>query len=129
MYKTTGEFSPDKLIVGNKIPVTTKGVLVAAEQGFLQRGTVLGRSSSGEYKITGTEETSVEGEGTAANMVGCDCILAEDVYTTDIGVVAAVYVTGAFNRDALILAEGVEIDSYETELRKLGIFLKTVQEY
>ena len=133
LYKTTGEFRPDKLIADNKIPVTTKGVLVAAGQGLLKRGTVLGRSSSGEYKITGTGETSVEGEGTdaktATNMVGCDCILAEDVDTTDTEAVAAAYATGAFNRGVLILAEGAEIDSYETELRKLGIFLKTVQEY
>lgn len=147
LYRTTGEYVPDKLIADNKIPVITKGIRILAGQGYLKRGTMLGPSGSGGYVVTGAElvlqdgDTSAgtvgtpeEGEPSAAarnaqTLAGCDCILAEDADTTDTDVVAAAYVTGMFNRDALYLAEGAEVDTYETELRKLGIFLRTVQEY
>ena len=150
LYRTTGEFIPDKLIAGNRIPVTTKGIVVSAGQGLLKRGTVLGISASGTYRVTGSKdipggdsqagaeasgekmETSAEEdftEAASAETVGCDCILADAVDTTEGDAVAAAYVTGEFNRDALSSAEGAELCNYETELRRLGIFIKSVQEY
>lgn len=77
-------------------------------------------------------ETSAEEdftEAASAETVGCDCILADAVDTTEGDAVAAAYVTGEFNRDALSAAEGAELCNYETELRRLGIFIKSVQEY
>ena len=121
MYKTTGEFTPDKLIADNAIPVTAKGVKIAAGQGKLVRGTLLGFCEDGSYKVTG----SADGE----NTVGADCILTTDMDATELEAVTTAYVTGTFNKSAIILAEGAEIGTYETELRKLGIYLKTVQEY
>lgn len=140
MYKTTGTFVPDSLIADNAIAITTKGVTIAAGQGILKRGTLLGASQDG-YKVTGSMETpdtnteeEAEGEDTekeaeGGSKIGCDGILTDDVDTTKEGAVAAIYITGTFNRNAIILAEGEKIETYETELRKLGIFLKTVQEY
>jgi len=58
-----------------------------------------------------------------------DCILTDDVAAVTKSVVSSGYISGNFNRAAVILPTGVEIASYETELRKLGIFLKAVQEY
>ena len=120
IYKTPGEFTPDKLIADNAIPVTAKGIKVASGQGKLERGTLLGVSADGTYKVTG----STDGEST----VGCDCILTDSVDATDAAAVSTAFVSGTFNRDAIILAKGAVIATYETELRKLGIYLKTVQE-
>ncbi len=121
LYKTTGEFTPDKLIADNAIPTTAKGVKIASGQGNLKRGTLLGAAADGTYKVTG----SADGDAT----IGSDCILTDDVNATDAAVVSTAYVSGTFNRDAIILAEGATIATYETELRKLGIYLKAVQEY
>lgn len=121
LYKTTGEFTPGKLIADNAIPTIAKGVKIASGQGNLKRGTLLGAAADGTYKVTG----SADGNAT----IGCDCILTDDVNATDAAVVSNAYVSGTFNRDAIILAEGAAITTYETELRKLGIYLKAVQEY
>lgn len=118
LYRQTGEFKPDRLIADNAIPVTAKGISLAAGQGILVRGTLLGAGTDGNHKIAGGEEKT------------CDCILADDTDTTgENAVVASAYVTGSFNRDAIVMAEGEDPASYETELRKLGIFLRSVQEY
>ena len=121
MYKTTGEFTPDKLIADIAIPVTAKGVKIAAGQGALKRGTVLGVCADGTYKVTG----STDGDKT----VEADCILTNDIDATESEAVTTAYISGCFNKNALILADGAEIATYETELRKLGIYLKSVQEY
>ena len=55
--------------------------------------------------------------------------MTDDVAAVTKSVVSSGYISGNFNRAAVILPTGVEIASYETELRKLGIFLKAVQEY
>lgn len=148
LFKTTGEFTPDKLIADNAIQITTKGIRVASGQGILKRGTLLGEEN-GLYKMTGSQavgsgenagsktvESGEDAEGKTAGSeedagktVGCDCILTDDVDTSAGDVVAAAYVTGTFNRAAVITAEGTKVETYETELRRLGIFLKGVQEY
>lgn len=117
LFKSTGEFTPDKLIAGNTMPMIAKGIKIAKGAGTLKRGTLLGTDSIGAYKQTG-----IDG-------IGVNCILADDIDATEEEAVASAYLTGEFNTDAVILPEGKEITSYETELRKLGIFLKTVQEY
>ncbi len=132
MFKTTGTFVPDQLIVDNSIPITVKGIKVAKGEGVLRRGTLLGIANDGMYSRTDTagspsgEEEIAE---TASMVVGVDCILADDVDATLDTVVTTAYITGTFNRAAVILPEGKEVSAYETELRKLGIFLRTVQEY
>ena len=124
LYRNTGEFTPDRLVADNAIPLTTKGIAVAAGQGTLKRGTLVGPGEDGSYRVTGSAEK--DGGGKTC----CDCILADDVDTSgEDAVVTAAYVTGSFNRGAVILAEGADIGSYETDLRRLGIFLKSVQEY
>lgn len=128
LYRKTGEFTPDRLVADNAIPLTAKGIMVAAGQGLLKRGTLLGPDSSGMYRVTGSKETLGEEAGTSEKEIGCDCILADDADTAS-DAVASAYVTGCFDAAALVLAEGADIRSYETDLRKLGIFLKPVQKY
>ncbi len=133
LFRTTGTFEPDKLIADNAIPTTTTGIRVAKGEGFLKRGTLMGIAADGTYKRTGTEETITTGEGESAveskAAIGADCILTDDVAAVTDDVVTSAYVSGQFNRAAVILPEGAEIADYETELRKLGIYLKAVQEY
>ena len=133
LFQTTGTFTPDKLIADNAIPITAKGIEVAKGEGFLKRGTLMGKAPDGTYKRTGTKETIKAGEGEAATTseatIGADCILADDVAAATGTAVSSGYVSGNFNRAAVILPEGAEISGYETELRRLGIFLKAVQEY
>ncbi|RKJ18417.1 head decoration protein [bacterium D16-50] len=133
LYKDTGTYTPDKLIAGVSIPITAKGIRIAKGEGSLKRGTLLGIAADGTYKRTDTEEMIKNEEGedavsqTAA--IGADCILADDVDSTDTDVVATAYVTGGFNADAIILPEGKSVRDHENTLRQLGIFLHAVQEY
>lgn len=133
LFQTTGTFTPDKLIADNAIPITTKGIKVAKGEGFLKRGTLMGLAADGTYKRTDTTENIQTGEGesatTTAPLIGADCILTDDVAAVLSDVVTTAYVSGTFNRAAIILPEGKNIADHETELRKLGIFLKAVQEY
>lgn len=122
LFQTVGEFIPDKLIADNAVPITTKGIQIAAGQGVLKRGTLLGTDDGGSYRVTGSTGEEADSE------IGCDCILTEDVDAQEQDVIAAAYITGMFNREAVLLAEGASLNDYETELRKLGIFFKTVQE-
>ena len=74
--------------------------------------------------------TTVKGIKVARRQcIGADCILTEDVAAVLSDVVTTAYVSGTFNRAAILLPEGKEITAHETELRKLGIFLRAVQEY
>lgn len=123
LFNTTGEFTPDKLIADNAIPVTAKGIRIASGEGKLKRGTLLGISEDGTYKRTDTTD------GAPEKQIGADCILADDVDATEAEVVASAYVSGTFNPDAIILPNGKNVTDHETELRQLGIYLKAVQEY
>lgn len=133
LFQTTGTFTPDKLIADNAIPITTKGIKVAKGEGILRRGTLMGPATDGTYKRTDTTEDIKTGQGenatTTASTIGADCILTDDVNALLSDVVTTAYVSGTFNRAAIILPEGKDIADHETELRKLGIFLKAVQEY
>lgn len=132
LYKTTGTFVPDKLIADNGIPLTKKGITIAKGEGMLKRGTLMGVGADGKYRRTDTEVSVEKGEGenavTETAVIGADCILTDDVDATNSEAVATAYITGAFNRAAVILPEGKSIAAHETELRKLGIFLKEVQD-
>lgn len=69
---------------------------------------------SGQYKIVNS--ANVDGSQDA------DCILADDVDTTE-SVVAVAYTSGHFNRKALVFGGSDTADTHEARLRELGIFL------
>jgi len=115
LVQNLGSFVPDNLIVDGSVPVLTKAVELSAGQGVLKRGTVLGKiTTSGQYKIVNS--TNADGSQDA------DCILADDVDTTD-SVVAVAYTSGHFNRKALVFGDSDTADTHEARLRELGIFL------
>lgn len=90
--------TPDNLMAGPEIPVLTKNFTVTAGTA-LKRGTLL----------------TVTAEGVASAIVANDITAADTVVTA--------YVTGRFNRAALICASEDTVDAHEDELRKVGIHL------
>lgn len=129
LFKTTGTYTPDSLIADNAIPVTAKGIRIAKGEGELARGALLGKAENGAYRLAGKSYTiTKEDKSEVTVTVDADCILADSVNATSEEVIASAYITGTFSRAAITVAEGTEIGSYETELRKLGIYLKSVQE-
>lgn len=94
------------LIGGPEIALLTKNVeLTAAKE--MKRGTLLTTTSG---KVAATAKAGV-----------ADCILAED--TDSKAKVATVYISGRFNREKLIVAEGDTVDAHEEELRDKNIYL------
>jgi len=108
----------DHLIADASFPINTAIILLAAGQGVLMRGAVVGKNDAGEAVLYGGD-----------TVVKPEFILTDDVDTGDkVGdaMNAMVYVSGAFNRDALVLAGETKIDSIESELKTYGIYLKIV---
>lgn len=128
-YKTSGEMTPDTLIAGNAIPLTVKGIVVAKGEGVLKRGTLLGIAHDKKHKRSDTTETYEGKSGSTTDTIGVDCILCDDIDATDKDVVTTGYISGEINRDAVILPEEKSIDAHEQELRKLGLYIKSVQKY
>lgn len=121
MFQNIGEFTPDSLIVSNEFPILKEGIGLKAAQGILKRGTLIVKTDgAGVIAKTAADSGSVFG------------ILADDVDTgADAGsnVPAVCYITGLFNRGAVVLDAGVTIDSFEGALKEIGIYLRDVQNY
>lgn len=108
-----GAMTPDNLVASGSIRMLTQGVTLASGQGILKRGTVVALSG-GKGKIMNT--------GLTPHGVLCD-----DVDTTSADVLAEVYVTGCFNKAALIVASGYELTAENAKtLRDAGIFFENI---
>lgn len=97
----------DNLLAGPDIPVLTKNYPVTAGTA-LKRGTLLTIGDDGKAAAT-----------VAAGIASA--IVANDIDET--ATVVTAYVTGRFNRNALIAAKGDTAAAHEEELRKIGIHL------
>ena len=122
LHESIGSVEYDKLFAGMlPQPIVKPGVIRKLDEAAtLKRGTLLAKSTSdNKLVVFGSEE------GATADCVLCDDI---EVGTSDDENVA-VYVTGDFNEDALIIAEDATIaETDRDELRKKGILLGTAQE-
>jgi hypothetical protein len=117
-----GSTTPDNLFAGTTHPVDIKGITILTGQGVLARGTVIGIiTASGKGKKV--DSASVDGSQVA------DCILTDEIDTTAGDVVTSAYISGEFNRDALIFGGTDDAADHEATLRTKGIFLKDVQAY
>lgn len=117
LFQKIGEYKPDNLIADTSFPVQVGIVKVAADQGTLLRGSVLGKSDSGEYVLANSKgETPVLGS----------VILTDDLVTKDTAVNTQVYLSGPFNRNALIVSESDTVAAHEENLKINGIYLKVV---
>lgn len=120
-YEVIGTSTPDNLIAGENVPIQVKGVTIL-KSGAIKRGSVLGIvTASGKAVLA--DKDAVDGSKDAKY------ILADDVDTTAADVVAQCYVSGLFNREALIFAEDNTAADHEDNLRQYGIFLKDNIEY
>lgn len=123
-FKKESEFTPDKLFAGTQIPVLTGVAEVEKGQGVLKRGTLIGKGSDKKFYVLGSSVTS---DSKTVDIVPYG-ILTDDADTAEKNVNAEVYLSGLFNRSAVILAKGADISDYEYECRKLSIYFENVTE-
>ena len=138
MFGQIGEFKPDSLIVSPDFPILKEGIGLKAGQGVLKRGSLILKGTDKAGYIAGKTVTVKTGEGedaTASNMeMKIFGILTDDVDTgTEVSadnIPATVYQTGEFNRGAVIVfGENAAVETYEDDMRRAGIFLRSVQNY
>jgi len=104
---------------GTEITPLTTSVKLAAGQGVLYKGALLGKvTASEEYKLA--DGAANDGSEVASYVLATPEV---DTSTTDLEAVA--YKTGIFNRDALYVAEGDTVDKHAEELRLVNIHYKT----
>ncbi len=115
-FTQVGEFTPDKLIAGNTHPLDVRAVTLATGTGTLKRGTLINSEGAICNKTSG-------GSGDVLDTPVA--ILCDDVELSSTETVKATgYICGDFKADQIIVGEDVTIADFETELQKLGIFLK-----
>ncbi|WP_036126840.1 hypothetical protein [Lysinibacillus sphaericus] len=118
LTNTTGQLEFDNLIVDVSFPVNVAVVQVESGQGLLVRGSVLGKTAEQKVIFVGGETTAT-----------AEFVLATDIDTGNTPgskVSAEVYVSGPFNREALIFNGDTGADAHELDLKKVGIYLKAV---
>lgn len=116
LYQNADTYTPDNLFANLDVTALTKAVTLAGAQGVVKRGTVLGIVTATGLAVP-VDNAQADGSEVA------DCILVEDVDTTDGDIVAEAYRTGHFNRQALIFGGDDTAADHEGTLRKLGIYL------
>ncbi len=115
-----GEYK--NLIASTEVAPMIRGVYLKSEQGVLQYGSVLGLTENDNFGIL-ADKTATDGSQIPIG------ILAETIDTKETEpVLAQMYITGVFNKDALLFAEGTAFDDMELELKKLGIYTKKMYE-
>ena len=112
-------FVPDQLIAGN-LKLVTQTVGIAGGQGVLQRGTVVGLSTSGANEGAYTLSAMAATDGSQSP----SAILVDTVDTTGGAVQAGVYLMGEFNANYLSYGAGWTIATLTVALRPLSIFIK-----
>lgn len=106
-----GAMSYDNLFAKADGDVMTGSGVIASGAGVLSRGTVMAMDG-GKLVVMNTGKTPYG-------------ILCDDVDASAADTVAEVYLSGCFNKGALIVAEGYELTAADVqELRKGGIFVE-----
>ncbi|RCX20887.1 bacteriophage lambda head decoration protein D [Anaerobacterium chartisolvens] len=121
LYGKIGQTTPDNLIAGHEIPILTTGITLEKNQGTILRGTVLGT-------VTATGAAKLVDKSASDGTEKADCILTDNIDTGDgseaENITAEAYITGVFNKNALIFGETDTAADHELRLRELGIYLK-----
>lgn len=121
MIKREGTFTPDSLIASNEMPILKEGIGLKAGQGVLKRGTLIVKQSDNVGYMAGKSDTEK-----VFGILTDDIDTGSDASAGNIPVVC--YLTGIFNRDAITLDETKTISAYEDELKKVGVYLRNVQD-
>lgn len=110
-----GSYAPEHLIAG-EFPRITRYVMVTGSAA-LSAGAVLGKiTADNRYQLSAVAST--DGSQTP------EAILAEDIDTREGDILAAVYLSGEFNRLALQVGTGYTVSAVESVLRLRSIFLR-----
>ena len=119
-YKQVGSVELDNLIAGNRVPLITRKVTLAAGTGTLVRGSVINVAGTlANKKIEGSNENAVDKFDSVDGILVDDTELS-DSSTTD----AVIYISGEFNLKFMTVGDDVEVTDFVRELRTLGIFVK-----
>lgn len=138
MFKQIGEFTPDSLIASNEFPILKEGIGLKAGQGILKRGSLIMKGADKAGYIAGSTVKVKAGEGEDAAVSDLEMkvygILTDESDTgtddTADNIPATVYLTGQFNREAvLVTGENASVDDYEYEMKGVGMYLAGVQNY
>lgn len=120
LYSSIGTFTPDNLIAGQEFPSLVKGVTLAKNQGIVKRGTVVGIiTATGLAKPV--DKSKADGQQLPYGIV-TDDVDTGTAATADSK--ATTYVSGVFNKKALLFGSTDTAADYETALRDLGIYLR-----
>lgn len=107
----------DKLFAGlNRDEIKTFPVIVASGQN-LKRGALVTFANG---KVSAVS-AAADGNTPASDVFG---ILTDDVNASDADAEGVVYVTGDFNKAAVIVPSGVDIEDFVKAARNVGIFLR-----
>lgn len=120
LVRKVGDVSQDNLFAHVFPRALTKGVKIESGEGQLPRGTILTTEDGVSYKAldTGSEDKA-------------NCILADPVDASEADVVAAAYISGNFNINAVSAkpeSEATVNFAVEDALRKYDIILSAMQE-
>lgn len=107
MHETVEGVTYDELVGGTEVTAITKNISIEAGNA-MKRGTL----------VTAAGAPVAKGE-TADAVVAIGCTETDTVIT--------VYVSGMFNREKLIVAEGDTVEAHEAELRDKNIYLTAIQ--
>ena len=136
MFKQVGEFTPDSLIASNEFPILKEGIGLKAGQGILKRGSLIMKGADKAGYIAGSVVKVKAGEGEDVTDLEMKVYgILTDEFDTGIdaaadNIPATVYLTGQFNREAvLVTGENASVDSYEYEMKAVGMYLLSVQNY
>lgn len=110
-------FSYDNLFAGNVQPQVT-GTETLAKGQNLKRGSVVGINDKGEIKLVNLKAT----DG-SKDVYG---VLCDDCDATDNTSVTAVYYSGEFNQNKVIVSDTESFQDYKLSARKIGIFFKPI---
>lgn len=110
-----GEMNPDNLIASIHVKQITGSGVIPSGSGVLKRGTVLAVKSGALSVMGGVDGATPYG------------ILCDDVDATESEQVAEIYLTGCFNKGALIVADSYTLTADDIQaLRTGGIFVENV---
>jgi len=126
-YSIIGDYEPDSLIAGEKLPIIPKGVTLAAGQGVLKRGTLLGIITETGLAVI-CDNTKTDGSQVPKYILALQ--QAPIVNTIDTGIAGSTlnvptiaYQSGMFNSAAITTVAGQNIATFEAQLRTLQILL------
>ncbi|MGN2339825.1 hypothetical protein ACTFIN_17170 [Clostridium cagae] len=111
------EYNPKNIFSGNVMPVVTNSIKLAAAQVASELSVVYYDSTKKEYFTVESESQKAD----ASKVYGLSVL---DVASSDDVIEIPVYLTGEFNREAVRLPQGKDLEEVVIAFRSKGIFLK-----